>query len=102
LAILFKSYWKGARSTSRDSAAVDKRKGILYGIWCGFETNDELLCKTVVLFPPCTVNDYNLLVLTNARIILICTSHYLTPTCFGWSPSSGSSEQNCLKLTTIY
>jgi len=47
------------------------------------------------------VNDYNLLVPTNAHIILLYISLYLAPTCFSWSPSSGSSQPNSLKLSAV-
>jgi len=47
------------------------------------------------------VNDYYLLISINAHIMLIYISPYLAPTCFSWSPSSGSSWQNSLKLTPI-
>jgi len=39
---------------------------------------------TFTLFSPCTVNDYNILILTNAHIILIYISSYLAATRFGW------------------
>jgi len=54
-----------------------------------------------VLFSPCIVNDNSLLVPTNAYIILIYITCYLAPTCFSWSPFSGSSEPNSLKLTAV-
>jgi len=47
---------------------------------------------TFVLFSPCTVSDHKLLVLTNAHITLIYISPHLVATCFGWSPSSVSSQ----------
>jgi len=71
-----KSCWKGAKRISCDSAAIDKRKGILCDIWCGFDADDELLCKTVVLFSPCTVNYCSLLVPTDASIIYFTVSGF--------------------------
>jgi hypothetical protein len=56
---------------------------------------------TFVLFSPWTVNHYNLLVPTNAHNILIYISPHLAATCFGWPPSSGSSQPNSLKVTAI-
>ena len=70
----------------------------MYDIWLGFEADDELLCKTVVLVSPCTVNDYSLLVPKDASIMLIYTSLYLASACFGWSPSLGSFTTKLLKI----
>jgi len=39
------------------------------------------------------LNTYNLLVPTNARIILIYILPYPVATCFGWSPTSGNSTK---------
>jgi hypothetical protein len=58
---------------------------------------------TFVLFSPSTANHYNLLVPTNACTILIILyiSPHLAATCFGRSPSSGSSQPDSLKLTAV-
>jgi hypothetical protein len=78
----------------------------------------SLLCPIEQLYSPlhhlcfCSVNyhqhrlqtvesHYSLLVPTNAHIVLIYVSPYLAPRGFDWSPSSGTSQPNSLKLTAI-
>ena len=56
---------------------------------------------TFVLFFLCFVNDYSLLVPTDAHIVLIYISPYLAYTCFSWSPSSGISQPNSLKTAAV-
>jgi hypothetical protein len=65
------------------------------------EVSTRIYGVTFLLFSPCIVNDYYLLVPINAHIMPIYISPYLAATCFGWSPSSGSSLPNGLKLTAI-
>jgi len=45
---------------------------------------NNLRIFTLILFSPCIVNDYNILVPTNAHIILIYISLYLAATRFSW------------------
>ena len=55
---------------------------------------------TFVSFSPCIVSDHKLLVQTKAHTLIYISPH-LAATCFGWSPSSGSSQPNRLKLTAV-
>jgi len=48
----------------------------------------------LVLLSPFIAIDNNFLVPTNELIVLVYISPCLAPTCFCWSPSSGSSQPN--------
>ena len=50
-----------------------------------------------VLFSPCTVNDYSLLVQPNAYIMLIYISPYVAAICFGQSPPAGGLTTKQIK-----
>jgi len=73
----------------------------LAGGWVYLSCGQELTRLTFLLFVPCTVNDYNVLVPTNAHMVLLYIAPYLAATCFSWSPSSGSSKPSNLNLTAI-
>jgi len=47
------------------------------------------------------MNDYSLLVPADAHTALIYISPYLAHTYFSWSPSSGISQQNSLKIAAV-
>jgi hypothetical protein len=49
---------------------------------------------------PINTYQYNLLVPTNARI-LICISPYRAPTCLGWSPSSVHGKNNAKPINRL-
>jgi len=57
------------------------------------------LTSVIVISENTSHSYYNLSVSTNAHIIPIYISPLLVPIGFGWSPSSGSSQPNNLKLT---
>jgi len=70
-------------------------KAVLLFYGCRYEWMDLTSSfVTFVLFVLCFVNDYSLLVPTDAHTALIYISPYLAHTCFGWSSSSGISQSN--------
>jgi hypothetical protein len=48
------------------------------------------------------LDTYSLLAPSNAHIIQLYISPYPTATCFGWSPTSGSSQPNEVKYILVY
>ena len=92
---VFQNKTKKIRSLRLSIAALRIRIKQLNGITY-FSTQTYV---TFVLFSPCIANHYDLLVPTNAHIILIYVSPHLAATRFDRSPSSGSSQPNNLKVT---